>query len=188
MPTRPARFPEAVLVLIDMQDGDRDGALPLPDAEPAVAPASRLLAAARDAGALVFHAIHEGRRGGLFDPEGPGGAIVGALTPRQGEQVVPKSGPSASHRTSSRALPGPRRAPLVVAGFMTHLCVSTTTRAALDHDLPVTVAADACAARDLPDAEGGTVGHDLIHRASLAALGDRFAALATVEAIVRGPA
>jgi nicotinamidase-related amidase len=58
---------------------------------------------------------------------------------------------------------------------MTHLCVSTTVRSALHYGFNPLVVANACATRDLPDGLGGTVPADSLHRAELAALGDRFA-------------
>lgn len=61
---------------------------------------------------------------------------------------------------------------------MTHMCVSTTARAALDLGYRSTVVASACATRDLPDALGGVVDAKTVHRAALAALGDRFAIIA----------
>ena len=64
---------------------------------------------------------------------------------------------------------------LIVAGFMTHMCVSATVRSALDHGYRCTVVAAACATRDLPDGHGGVVPAEVVHRASLAALADRFA-------------
>ena len=43
------------------------------------------------------------------------------------------------------------------------------------HPQPVTIDADACATRPLPDGEGGVVSAHALHVASLAALSDRFA-------------
>lgn len=61
-------------------------------------------------------------------------------------------------------------------GFMTHMCVEATTRAALDHGYATTVVADATATRDLPDPLGGApVGAVDLQRRSLAAMADRFA-------------
>ena len=72
---------------------------------------------------------------------------------------------------------------LVIAGFMTHMCVSSTARAALDLGYKTTVAADAAATRDLPDPMGGVISADALHRAALAGLADRFAIVATVDRI-----
>jgi nicotinamidase-related amidase len=68
------------------------------------------------------------------------------------------------------------RKELIVAGFQTHMCVSSTVRAALDHGYRVTLVADACATRDLPDPLGGAaLSAEQLHRSTLAALHDRFA-------------
>ena len=75
------------------------------------------------------------------------------------------------------------RTQLVIAGFMTHMCVSSTARAAVDLGYKATVAADAAATRDLPDPMGGVIAADALHRAALAELADRFAVVATVDQI-----
>jgi nicotinamidase-related amidase len=58
---------------------------------------------------------------------------------------------------------------------MTHMCVSSTARAALDLGYGCTVVGNACATRDLPDGHGGVVSAAELHRVELAALRDRFA-------------
>ncbi|MDR3526599.1 MAG: isochorismatase family protein, partial [Rhizomicrobium sp.] len=68
--------------------------------------------------------------------------------------------------------------------FMTHMCVSTTVRAALDYGYLSTVVADACATRDLPSHSGGIVSAALLHEAEIAALSDRFANVFTAAEIV----
>ena len=67
------------------------------------------------------------------------------------------------------------RKELIVAGFQTHMCVSSTVRAALDLGWRTTVVDAASATRDLPDGNGGVVPAAALHRATLAALADRFA-------------
>ncbi len=64
---------------------------------------------------------------------------------------------------------------MIFAGFMTHMCVSSTIRAAVDLGYGAAVVAEACATRDLPDGQGGVVAVADLHRAELAALADRFA-------------
>ncbi len=67
------------------------------------------------------------------------------------------------------------RKKLIVMGFMTHMCVSTTVRAAIEHGYFTTLVSGACATRDLPDGFGGVISVQDVHRANIAALGDRFA-------------
>ena len=58
---------------------------------------------------------------------------------------------------------------------MTHMCVSSTARAAIDLGYRVTIDADASGTRDLPDGKGEIVKAETLHTISLAALADRFA-------------
>ena len=71
---------------------------------------------------------------------------------------------------------------IVVCGFMTHMCVSSTVRAALDLGYRSIVPAAATATRDLPDAvTGATIAATAIQAASLSALSDRFATVVADE-------
>ncbi|UPT84959.1 cysteine hydrolase [Bradyrhizobium barranii subsp. apii] len=171
----PPRLGDAALVLIDIQNEYLAGPLALPDARPAIARAAALLARARESGAAIIHIAHRGKVGGLFDR----GAIVAELSPRAGELVIEKELPNAFAGTDLQArLAATDRKNIVLAGFMTHMCVSSTARAALDLGFRATVDADACATRDLPDGRGGTLGARTIHEVALAELSDRFAIIA----------
>jgi nicotinamidase-related amidase len=89
---------------------------------------------------------------------------------------VVKSLPNAFAKTDLDArLKATGRIDLIVAGFMTHMCVSATTRAALDLGYRATVVAEATATRDLPDGTGGVLEAALVKRVALAELADRFA-------------
>ncbi|MGL4288410.1 MAG: isochorismatase family protein, partial [Phreatobacter sp.] len=166
---------DAALVLVDYQNEYLEGPLALPDARPAVERAAALLAKARAAGTRIIHIAHKGGKGGPFDREAARGAIIEALQPKAGEQVIEKPRPNSFSGTELAAAVGATDKPLIVIGFMTHMCVSSTVRAALDLGYSTSVAGDACATRDLPGAEGGVVGAKALHEAELAALADRFA-------------
>jgi nicotinamidase-related amidase len=172
----PPKLADSTLVLIDAQQEYVTGRLPLAGVEAALREAGALLAAARAAGATVVHVQHKGRAGGLFDPDGPYFAINEAVAPRPGESLVHKGLPNAFAGTDLEALlkAGGARS-LVFAGFMTHMCISSSVRAALDLGYASTVVAGACATRDLPDGQGGVVTAASLHRAEMAALADRFA-------------
>jgi nicotinamidase-related amidase len=177
----PATVATATLVLIDLQGEYLSGPIALPDAQAAIASASGLLEAARAAGAPVIHVAHAGRPGGLFDRGAERGAIVPALTPRAGETVVEKGLPNAFAGTDLAAvLEAAGRRDVILAGFMTHMCVSSTARAAVDHGYRVTIDAPSCATRDLPDGAGGTIPAATVHRVALAELADRFAIVARI--------
>jgi nicotinamidase-related amidase len=176
-PRHPSAWDKAALVLIDQQREYVDGALPLPGVQAAIAETAKVLELARKAGAPIIHVVHHGRPGGgLFNPEGPMAAIVPELTPRAGETVLPKSMPNSFTKTNlAELLKASGRTEIVVTGFMTHMCVSATVRSAVDHGYRVTLVANAAATRDLPDPLGGVQSAATVHRATLAALADRFA-------------
>ena len=173
---RPPRLREAALVLIDLQNEYVAGPIALPDANSAIASAGRLLARARDSGTAIFHIAHKGRPGGLFDRSADRGAIVSALAPRPGEPVIEKGLPNAFAGTDLQAqLSATGRKDIILVGLMTHMCVSSTARAALDLGYRVTIDADACATRDLPDGRGGAVPAATVNDVALVELSDRFA-------------
>ncbi len=181
----PAKLTEAAVVIIDAQNEYVSGKLPLADVDAALARIADLLAAARAAGAPIIHIAQRGRRGGLFDPDSANFQFAAQAAPRPGEAVVEKPLPNAFAKTDLDAkLEATGRKALVIAGFMTHMCVSATTRSALDHGYSVTVASDAVATRNLPDPLGGPdLAARQINRAALAELADRFATVAPVTEI-----
>ena len=171
----PPGIGDAVLVLIDAQREYVDGALALPGVKPALANIASLLSAARGAGAPIVHVQHKGRAGGLFDPGTDYFAFAEEAEPRIGETVVEKGLPNGFAGTGlAEVLEKTGRKRLVVAGFMTHMCVSSTARAALDLGYQTTVVDDASATRDLPLPAGGVIAAADLHAAELAALADRF--------------
>jgi nicotinamidase-related amidase len=181
----PAKLSDAAVVIIDAQNEYVSGKLPLTGVDDALARIADLLAAARVAGAPVIHVAQRGRPGGLFDPESENFKFAAQAAPRAGEAVVEKPLPNAFAKTDLDAkLQATGKKTLVIAGFMTHMCVSATTRSALDHGYSVTVAADAAATRALPDPLGGAdLPAESIHRTALAELADRFATVARVAEI-----
>jgi nicotinamidase-related amidase len=174
----PAKVRDATLVLIDYQNEYVAGPLGLPGAAPAVQRAAALLGLARDAGSPVVHVAHKGRPGGLFDRGAERGQIIAGLAPRDGEAVIEKALPNAFAGTDLHAVLGKAaRKDIVIVGFMTHMCVSSTARAALDLGYRVTIDANACATRDLPDGVGGSVDAGVVHKVALVELSDRFAVI-----------
>jgi nicotinamidase-related amidase len=172
----PPSWDDAVLVLIDCQQEYVDGALALPEVAPALKECAKLLEMARVAGAPVVHVVHHGKAGGgVFDPEGPSGEVAADVVPLASETIVAKALPNAFAGTDLHAvLEATGRTALVIAGFMTHMCVSSTARVAMDLGYSNTVVDTACATRDLPDGQGGVLAASDLHRAALVALSDRF--------------
>lgn len=175
----PAKLADACLVIIDMQNEYLSGPIAVPDAGAAIEAAHALLDKARAAGSRIVHVAHKGRAGSLFDRDGERGQIVPALTPRDGETLIEKGLPNAFAGTDLDAIlkqAGCKE--LIIVGFMTHMCVSSTARAALDLGYRVTIDADSCGTRDLPDGMGGTVDAATLNAVALVELSDRFAVVA----------
>jgi nicotinamidase-related amidase len=173
----PVRLSDSVLVIIDAQREYVDGALPLVGVDAAITDISRLLARARKAGTPVIHIVHKGGRA-LFNPEGKFFEIVPALKPLANETVIEKMRVSSFAGTGlEEAIKRTGRKRLIIVGFMTHNCVSSTARAARDLGYEVAVVADATATRDLPDSNGSVVPAAVLQTVSLAALADRNAKL-----------
>jgi nicotinamidase-related amidase len=175
----PPKLRDACLVLIDLQNEYLAGPLALHQADRAVVNAAKLLQLARKNGAPVIHVAHKGRQGGMFDRSAERGAIVAPLTPLPTESVVEKEMPNAFAGTDLQArLAATGRKTIVIGGMMTHMCVSSTARAALDLGFKIAIDADSCATRDLPDGKGGTIAAATVHDVALAELSDRFAIVA----------
>jgi len=115
----------------------------------------------------------------LFDRDAERGQIIPAVEPLPDEAIIEKPFPNSFAGTDlDERLSAIGRKSLILAGFATHMCISSTARAAVDHGYRATVVADACAARDLPDGRGGVVPASMIHHIALVELSDRFAAIA----------
>lgn len=177
----PARLSQSALVVIDAQGEYRSGRMALPGIDPAMARIADLLVRARAAGTPIFHVAQIGQAGTLFDPETERGAILPQAAPAASEPVIMKKLPNGFAGTELHArLQQAGRNTLIVAGFMTHMCISASVRAALDLGYQTTVIADATATRALPAVDGGApISADAVHRTALAELADRFAAVVT---------
>jgi nicotinamidase-related amidase len=172
----PCRLGESVLVMIDCQNTYTTGVMKLSGIEAALEEAARLLARAREAGVPVIHVMHDGGPGSAYDIREDIGRIVTTVEPRDDEATVVKRLPNAFAKTDlHERLQALGKTDLVVAGFMTHMCVSSTVRAGFDLGYRSTVVGAAAATRDLPSATGGIVPAQSLHEASLAGLADLFA-------------
>jgi nicotinamidase-related amidase len=175
-PNTPPPLDQSVLVMIDCQREYVDGKVPLVGVDRALAECADLLARARGAGAPVVHVQHKGRAGGLFDPDTAAYRIADAAAPEADERCLTKGLPNAFVGTElDEVLRETGRKSVIFAGFMTHMCVSSSVRAAVDLGYGAVVVDAACATRDQPDGAGGVVPAAELHRAELAALADRFA-------------
>jgi nicotinamidase-related amidase len=158
MPTVPEKLSKSALVLIDCQNTYREGIMQLEGVEPALKECAKLLERARAAGAPVIHIQHNAGPGTPYDVNDRIGQIADVVAPKAGEKVITKAYPSSFEKTDLDAeLKRLGITDLVLAGFMTHVCVNSTSRAAFNLGYRPTVVANATATRSLPNPTGGTV-------------------------------
>ena len=169
------KFDQSILVIIDAQQEYETGQLPLVGLKEAVISIRSLLIEARRKGIPVIHVMHEGSVGGLFDPNTPAFKSIAGLEPRPDETVILKNLPNAfAGTTLTKKLEKlMKNRTLILTGFMTHMCISSTASAALDLGFQTAIAKDAVATRDLRGPDGETVPARQVNQMSLAALQDR---------------
>ena len=184
-PAKPARLSESALIIVDAQNTYRSGVMQLTDIEPALEQCARLLARARALNIPVVHIQHDAGPGTPYDVNAEIGAIIDSLAPAAGEAVVLKNYPNSFVNTDLDArLKAANIKNLVVAGFMTHMCINSTARGAFNLGYGVTVPAAATATRPLPAPDGSVVSAESLQAAALAALGDLFAVVVPDETAI----
>ncbi|WP_308257887.1 cysteine hydrolase family protein [Pseudonocardia lacus] len=159
--------------MIDCQNTYTRGVMRLDGVEAALDQAAELLDRARSAGVPIVHIQHDAGAGSPYDVREEIGRIVDRVAPRDGEPVVVKSFPNAFTGTdlADRLAPG---SDIVLAGFMTHMCVNSTARGAFSLGHRPTVVAGATATRSLPGVDGEEISSAALQAASLAAISDLF--------------
>ncbi|MET9451422.1 isochorismatase family protein [Streptomyces cinerochromogenes] len=170
----PASLADSTLILVDYQNTYTRGVMELEGWEAALDAAAELLARARAAGARVVHVIHDGGEDTPYDIRAEIGRIHPRVAPADGEPVVVKTAPDAFRGTDlADHLDAAGHKDVVIAGFMTHMCVLFTAQGAfLRGDRP-TVVADACATRPLPSPLGEVPAPQL-HHSALATVADLY--------------
>ncbi|GGV37018.1 isochorismatase [Actinomadura cremea] len=170
----------STLIMIDFQNTYRTGVMALPDADRALDAAGRLLERARAAGTPIVHVVNDGGEGSPYDVRAEIGRVAPQVAPREDEPTVVKGFPNSFHETGlldvlRRLDAGPN---LVLAGFMTHMCVQFTAQGAFNLGYRPTVVAEACATRPLAGPDGAPVPADALHAAALTTIGDLFGLVA----------
>jgi nicotinamidase-related amidase len=176
LPLEPVSLAQSTLVLIDCQNTYTYGVMELEGVQAALDEVATLLDRGRSAGIPIIHVQHTDGPGSLYDIEGESGAIVARVAPRDGEPVVVKQYPNSFVQTDlENQLKSVGAKNLVIAGFMTHMCVNSTARGGFNLGYAPTVVAAATATRSLPGVDGEPVPAAVLQSASLAGLADLFA-------------
>jgi len=173
----------AALLVIDVQNEYVSGGLPI--AHPPVEGSLERVGAAMDAATahgipvvLVRHTEPD-PSGGLFVSGTPAWELHETVSARPHAAVIDKTLPGSFTGTGLEAWLREHDVDhLVIAGYMTHMCVDTTTRQAMHLGLDVTVLDDATGTIDISD----DLPAALVHRVELGVLGDGFAAVTSTVA------
>lgn len=172
----PAGLKESALIMVDCQNTYRHGVMQLTNVEAAIKEAQKLLQMARDLKIPVIHIQHDAGAGTPYDVAAEIGAISTEVEPKNGEAVIVKNYPNSFIATPLEAqLKALGIENVVLAGFMTHMCINSTARGAFNLGFKPTVVASACATRSLVGANGKVIDAQTMHDAALAAIRDLFA-------------
>jgi nicotinamidase-related amidase len=176
LPASPPALSQSALILIDCQETYRTGIMQLEGVEPALQEASGLLARARVAGRPIIHIVHDAGPGSPYDLNAASGQICSAVAPLVGEMAITKNYPSSFHNTIlDDVLKELGVKNLVLAGFMTHMCVNSTARQAFNLGYNPVIVSSATATRSLPLPGGGALSAQAVHDGALAGVADLFA-------------
>jgi nicotinamidase-related amidase len=177
-------FMKQALILVDIQNEYFElGRVPLDRLEKAAANAKRALGFFRDKNMPVCHIRHVNLRDGAvtFLPDSFRAEIHESVAPIYGESVIVKHYPSAFLKTGlADELKRHEIGQLVICGMMSHMCIDTTVRAAMDYGFTVTLLEDACTTKDLIWNDQ-IIPAETVHRAFMAALDGMFARVITTE-------
>ncbi len=174
LPSTPASLADSTLIMIDCQNTYVRGVMALDGVAAALDEAAELLERARSAGIPIIHFKHDAGEGSPYDVRAEIGQIVDQVAPRGDETVIVKQFPNSFVQTDlDDRLKAASARNLVLAGFMTHMCVNSTARGAFNLGYAPTVVASATATRALPSTPD-TVSSAALQAASLAAIGDLF--------------
>jgi len=161
------------LILIDIQrDYFPNGALPLHNPEHAADNASQLLRYFRTNNNLIIHTYHASTdaKDSFMLPNSEGQKIHDKVRPNEGETCIKKHFPSAFWQTElEERLHRSDVQNVILAGMMSHMCVSATARASMERGFATTVVHDACATRSLQFKEE-IIPAETVHKTALAEL------------------
>ncbi|MGW7053503.1 cysteine hydrolase family protein [Streptomyces sp. NPDC054887] len=166
---------DSTVVLVDYQNTYTQGDLELQGWKEALAEGKKLLEAARTAGAPVIHVQNDGGKGTPYDVKAEIGRIHDDVAPVDGETVVTKAeAPSAFLGTNFEdVLKKTGKKNVIVAGFMTNMCVQYTAADASLKGYHTTVVAEASATRGVKTAAGDVPAQQM-HNGALATIADRY--------------
>jgi len=183
---QPAQLKDSALIMIDLQNTYRKGVMQLTGVEEAIIEAKKLLEMARDHKIPIFHIRHDGGVGTPYDVSAEIGAISDEVAPIAGEPVITKRYPNSFiHTDLDQQLKAIGIEKIVLAGFMTHMCINSTAHGGFNLGYAPTVVASTTATRPLEAANGKVVSAQQVQDAAIASTRDLYAAIINRVADIR---
>lgn len=183
---QPSALKDSALIMIDCQNTYRRGVMKLTGVEEALKEAKKLLEMARDLKIPIFHIQHDGGEGSPYDVRAEIGAISDEVAPITGESVITKSYPNAFVLTDlDTQLKATGVTNIVLAGFMTHMCINSTAHGGFNLGYAPTVVASATATRPLEAANGKVLSAQEVQDGAIASTRDLYAAIVNTVADIK---
>lgn len=182
----PSNIDNAALIMIDCQNTYTQGVMKLSGMDEALVEAEKLLKIAREKNIPVFHIRHDGGEGSPYDINAEIGAFIEQVAPQSAEPIITKHYPNSFIQTDLDAqLKALGIQQIILAGFMTHMCINSTAHGAFNLGYLPTVVASATATRALEGVNGQVVHAADVQASAIASTRDLYAAIAnTVEELI----
>lgn len=173
----PAKLSDSVLIIVDAQKEYTEGLLPLVGINDSINALAKFLNKLRNLNVPVIHVVQVGvQNGNICNPNKSFIEIIDKVKPINGEYIIEKKLPSAFKGTDlQEILEKIEKKDLIIAGYMTHMCLNSTVRDATELGYRCTVVEELTATRDLPDGNGGAIPAEIVKSVHLRGLADRFA-------------
>ncbi len=175
----PSKLSESALIMVDCQNTYRQGVMQLTNVEAAMIEAKKLLEKARELNVPVFHIQHDAGAGSPYDVNADIGKICKEVAPIAGEPVITKNYPNSFVNTDlDAALKKAGVKNIILAGFMTQMCINSTAHGGFNLGYAVTVVASTTATRPLESANGKILSAQEVQDGAIASTRDLYAAIA----------
>ncbi len=177
----------AALLLVDVQKGFHDSVWGPRNNLSAEENIHKLLIHFRETGASVIHVQHLSiEDNSPLCPGLPGVEFIDGMAPRLGERIFQKTVNSAFIGTGlKRYLRHASINTLIMVGFTSDHCISTSARMAANLGFKVLIVSDATATFQRVSSSGEKIAAESVHQISLASLAHEFAEIKTTCEILR---
>ncbi len=181
----PSDLDNSALIMIDCQNTYTQGVMKLSGIDEALLEAEKLLKIAREKHSPIFHIRHDGGEGSPYDINAEIGSFIEQVAPQPGEPIITKHYPNSFIETDlDEQLKALGVKQVILAGFMTHMCINSTAHGAFNLGYLPTVVASATATRALEGTNGQIISASDAQASAIASTRDLYAAIAdTVEQV-----